>query len=209
MKALIQTGSSGGVPVPPEKRFLINHWRILEAEHKPGRQSGDHPPALRLRHLETGLLEPSTLLRPGSQRRTGRGLGQALPSPRRVPGARSAGGSDLVPGHRRSTGGRSQAAGGRLATLWSTDRRLGSDPWGAGDLHRPAAGSAAHRPAGRLSARRAQHVPAGDGGGVVWAHFDPSLDLLDAMPLLRGESRQRRVVTPVSRPLRLYPDENV
>jgi hypothetical protein len=24
MKALIQTGSSGGVPVPPEKRFLIN-----------------------------------------------------------------------------------------------------------------------------------------------------------------------------------------
>jgi len=24
MKALIQTGSSGRVPVPPEKRFLIN-----------------------------------------------------------------------------------------------------------------------------------------------------------------------------------------
>jgi len=61
----------------------------------------------------------------------------------------------------------------------------------------------------QFAARRAKHVSASDGGGVVWAHFDPSLDLLDAMPLLRGESRQRRVVTPVSRPLRLYPDENV
>jgi hypothetical protein len=65
------------------------------------------------------------------------------------------------------------------------------------------------RPAGRISARRAQHVPAGDGGGAVRAHLDSSLDLLDAMPALRGESRQRRVVTPVSSPLRLYPDENV
>ena len=26
MKALIQTGSSGRMPVPPEKRFLINSW---------------------------------------------------------------------------------------------------------------------------------------------------------------------------------------
>ena len=55
----------------------------------------------------------------------------------------------------------------------------------------------------------AQHVSAGDGGGAARAHPDSSLDLLDAMPALRGESRQRRVVTPVSRPLRLYPDENV
>lgn len=109
----------------------------------------------------------------------------------------------------RSTGGRPQAAGDRHATLRPPDRRLGSDPWGTGDLHRPATRPAAHRPAGRLPARRPEHVPAGDGSGAVRTHFDSSLDLLDAMPALRGESRQRRVVTPVSRPLRLYPDENV
>jgi hypothetical protein len=69
--------------------------------------------------------------------------------------------------------------------LRSPDRRLGSDPWGTGDLHRPAARPAAHRPAGRFPARRAQHVPAGDGGGAVRAHLDSSLDLLYAMPVLR------------------------
>jgi len=47
---------------------MHEHWRILEAEHKPGRQSRDHPPTLRLRHPEAGLLEPSTLLHPGPQR---------------------------------------------------------------------------------------------------------------------------------------------
>ncbi len=73
---------------------MHEHWRHREAEHKPGRQSRDHSPALRLRHPETGLLEPSTLLRPGQQHRTGRGLGQALPSPRRVPGHRGAGRPD-------------------------------------------------------------------------------------------------------------------
>ncbi|HSN23919.1 MAG TPA: hypothetical protein VLS45_07080, partial [Methylomicrobium sp.] len=88
------------------------------------------------------------------------------------------------------------------------DRRLGPDPWGTGDLHRSATQPAAYRPVGRLSARRAQHVPASDCGGAVRAHLGSSLDLLDAMPALRGESRQRQVVTPVSRPLRLYPDEN-
>jgi len=76
-------------------------------------------------------------------------------------------------------------------------------------LHRPAARPAAHRPAGRISVRGAQHVSAGDGGGAVRAHLDSSLDLLDAMPVLRGESRQRPVVTPVSRHLRPYPDESV
>jgi hypothetical protein len=30
MKALLQTGSSGRVPVPPEKRFLINRFLINE-----------------------------------------------------------------------------------------------------------------------------------------------------------------------------------
>jgi gamma-glutamylcyclotransferase (GGCT)/AIG2-like uncharacterized protein YtfP len=60
-----------------------------------------------------------------------------------------------------------------------------------------------------LHARRAQHVPAGDGGGAARAHLDCRLDLLDAMPRLRGKSRQRRVVTSVSRPLRPYPDEIV
>jgi hypothetical protein len=29
MKALIQTGSSGRVPVPPEKRFLINGFSFM------------------------------------------------------------------------------------------------------------------------------------------------------------------------------------
>lgn len=159
---------------------MQEHWRHREAEHKPGRQSRDHPPTLRLRHPETGLLEPSTLLRPGPQHRTSRGLGQALPSPRRVPGPRGAGRADPVSGHRRSTGRRPQAGGYRHTTLRPTDRRLGSDPWGTGDLHRPATQPAAYRPAGRLPARRAQHVSAGDGGGVVRANLDSSLDLPDA-----------------------------
>ena len=76
-------------------------------------------------------------------------------------------------------------------------------------LHRPATRPATHRPVGRISVRGAQHVSAGDGGGAVRAHLDSSLDLLDAMPVLRGESRQRPVVTPVSRHLRPYPDESV
>ena len=46
----------------------------------------------------------------------------------------------------------------------------------------------AHRPAGRLPALRPQHVPAGDGGGAMRAHLGSSLDLLDAMPCLRGKS---------------------
>lgn len=83
--------------------------------------------ALRLRHPETGLLEPSTLLRPGSQHRTGRGLGQALPSPRRFSGPRGAGRTDPGPGYRRPDGRRPQTAGDRHATLRPTDRRLGSD----------------------------------------------------------------------------------
>ncbi|WP_432648897.1 hypothetical protein [Methylomarinum roseum] len=71
----------------------------------------------------------------------------------------------LAKGHRRSTGRRPQAARDRYASLRSPNRRLGSDPWGIDDLLRPAARPAAHRPAGRLPARRPQHVPAGDGGG--------------------------------------------
>jgi superfamily II helicase len=39
---------------------------------------------------------------------------------------------------RRSTGRRPQAGGYRHTTLRPTDQRLGSDPWGTGDLHRPA-----------------------------------------------------------------------
>ncbi len=65
------------------------------------------------------------------------------------------------------------------------------------------------RPAGRISASRAQHVPAGDGGGAVRGHPDFRMDLLDAMPALRGERRQRPVVTSVSRLLPPYPDESV
>lgn len=38
------------------------------------------------------------------------------------------------------------------------------------------------------------------------AHFDPLLDLLDAMPALCGKSRQWPVVTPMSRSLRPYPN---
>ena len=102
----------------------------------------------------------------GPQHRTGRGLGQALPSPRRVPGPGSAGRFDPGPGQRRSTDRRPETAGNRHTALRPPDWRLGSDPWGTGDLHRPAARPAAHRPAGRLPARRAQHVPAGDGGGA-------------------------------------------
>jgi hypothetical protein len=89
-------------------------------------------------------------------------------------------GSDPGPGHRRSTGRRPQATGDRHTAFRPPDRRLGSDPWRAGDLHRSAARSAAHRPAGRIPARRAQHVPAGDGGGAVRAHLDYGLDLPDA-----------------------------
>ena len=70
-------------------------------------------------------------------------------------------------------------------------------------------GLACGHPWSSSPARRAQHVPAGDGGGVEWAHLDPGLGLLDAIPALRGESRQRPVVTPVSRHLRPYPDESV
>jgi len=66
--------------------------------------------ALRLRHPETKLLEPSALLRPGPQHRTGCGLGQALPPPCRVPGAQGAGGLDSGLRHRRSTGRCPQAA---------------------------------------------------------------------------------------------------
>ena len=32
MKVLLQTGSSGQVPVPPEKRFLINWYDALDQE---------------------------------------------------------------------------------------------------------------------------------------------------------------------------------
>lgn len=55
------------------------------------------------------------------------------------------------------------AAEDRHTALRLADRRLGSEPWGTGDLHRPAARPAAHLPVGRLPARLAQHVPAGDG----------------------------------------------
>lgn len=72
--------------------------------------------------------------------------------------------------------------------------------------HRPASRSSAHRPAGRLPAQRPQHVPARDGGAVMQAHLNSSLDLLDAMPALRGKSRQWPAVTPENRSLRLYPD---
>jgi hypothetical protein len=50
--------------------------------------------------------------------------------------------------------------------------------------------TSAHRPAGRISVQRARHVSAGDGVGAVQAHFGSSLGLLDAMPALRGKSRQ-------------------
>jgi hypothetical protein len=150
---------------------------------------------------QSEIPNPQLLLRPGPQHRTGRGLGQALSPSCRAPGPRGAGRADPVSGHRRSTGRRPQAGGYRHTTLRPTDRRLGSDPWGTGDLHRPATQPAAYRPAGRLSARRAEHVPAGDGGCAVRAHVGSSLDLLDAMPALRRESRQRPVVTSVSRHL--------
>jgi hypothetical protein len=187
---------------------MHEHWRQHKAEHKPVRHSRDHPPALRLRHPKTGLLEPLTLLRPSPQHQTGRGLGQALPSPRRVPGHRSAGRSDPGPGHCRSTGRRPQTAGGRHTAPRTPDRGLGSDPWGTGDLHRPKARPVAHRPAGRLQAWLAQHVPACDVGSAARAYFDFSLDLFDAMPALGEESLHWPVTAPVSRYLRPYPDES-
>ncbi|MCW5600025.1 hypothetical protein [Nitrosomonas sp.] len=79
------------------------------------------------------------LLRPGSQHRTGRGLGQALPSPCRVPGTQGAGGTDPDP---RGTADpladacRQQEIGtARHATLRPSDRRLESDQWRADDLN--------------------------------------------------------------------------
>jgi hypothetical protein len=58
---------------------MHEHWRTLEAEHKPERQPREHPPALRPQHTETGLMEPSTILRPSTPRpQTVRGLGGRL-----------------------------------------------------------------------------------------------------------------------------------
>lgn len=152
------------------------------SRRKPGRRSRGHPSALRLRRPETGPLEPSTFLRHGPQGRTGRGPGQAMASSRRVSGPGGAGRADPGPRRRRSAGRRQRAAGDRHAALRPPDRRLGSDPWGAGDLHRPAARPAARRPAGRLPARRpadrrvAAAVPCGRTSIPAWTHWTPRVE---------------------------------
>ena len=46
MKALIQTGSSGRVPVPPEKRFLINPSNRLQSDTCPAWLRPASPKAL-------------------------------------------------------------------------------------------------------------------------------------------------------------------
>ena len=48
------------------------------------------------------------------------------------------------------------------------------------------------------------YVSAGDGGGAVRAHLDSSLDLLDAMPVSRRESRQWQLGAHLSCCLRLF-----
>ena len=66
-------------------------------------------------------------------------------------------------------------------------------PWSAtASLRAPcricltAAALSGHRSARNISAWRLQHVPAGDGCGVVRAHIELSPDLLDAIPRLAG-----------------------